>query len=96
MNALMTRSARRPRRIGSAVLAIALAALVGGLASVPARADNDDRGGHEQQRHARVRHPPRPAHGRAAPAYVYAPPPVYYAPPPPPPAIDFVIPLNFR
>lgn len=97
MEALMTQTARRYRHIGGTVLIAGLAALIAGLSSVPARADNDDRGRYEQQQqHARDRHPPRHAYVRAAPAEVYAPPPVYYAPPPPPPAIDFVIPLNFR
>jgi hypothetical protein len=87
MEALMTRPARGHRPIGGAVLMVALAALIGGLSVSSAHAD--DRG-------RRDRHPPHRAYGYAAPAYVYAPPPVYYAPPPPPPAIDFVIPLNFR
>jgi hypothetical protein len=87
MGALITRLARRRRHIGGAVLMVAMAALIGGLSVGPARAD--DRG-------HRDHHPQRRAYGYAAPAYVYAPPPVYYEPPPPPPAIDFVIPLNFR
>jgi hypothetical protein len=45
---------RRPA-IGRAVLALALAAIIGGVAALPARADNDDnRGhgrGHQQDRH---------------------------------------------
>jgi len=94
MHALTTRLARTHRQIGGAVLTLALAALIGGLSSVPARADNDDRGRNEQ--HARNHHPPRRVYTREAPAYVYAPPPVYYAPPPQPPVIDFVIPLHFR
>jgi hypothetical protein len=97
MEALMTRPARRQRHLAGAVLTIALAALIGGLSSVPARADNDDHGRYEQERHARHHHHPvRHPYVRPAPGYVYAPPPVYYAPPPPPPAIDFVIPLHFR
>ncbi|HVA14021.1 MAG TPA: hypothetical protein VNF99_12275 [Stellaceae bacterium] len=99
----MTPIASRQRSIRGGVLMAALAAaLIGGLSSVPARADNRadnyDRGrnvqqerSHREQRPAR-RYYPR----RQAPSYVYSPPPVYYAPPAPPPAIDFVFPLNFR
>lgn len=94
MEALITRPAIRVRHIGGVVLMGALAALIGGLATTPARADNDDRGRNEQ--HERARHPAPRHYVRQAPAVVYAPPAVYYAPPPPPPAIDFVIPLNFR
>ena len=83
-------------------LTVALAALIGGLASLPARADDDDRGRSMQQEHSdRARHPVRHSRHHAdnryeAPSYVYAPPPVYYVPPPRQPAIDLVFPLNFR
>jgi hypothetical protein len=98
MEALMTQPARTYLHIGGTVLTVALTALIGGLSAVPARADNDDRdrGRYEHQERARDRHHERRAYDQAPPPYVYAPPPVYYAPPPPPPAIDFVIPLDFR
>lgn len=81
---------------------LALAVLIGGLSTAPARAD-DDRGrnehhgdrGHEDRGRG-DRHQSRGYYEGRAPGYVYAPPPVYYAPPPGPPAIDFVFPLRFR
>jgi hypothetical protein len=80
-------------KIGGIALTIALAALIGGLSSLPARAD-DDRG--RDAHHDRGRHPVHHSVGYAAPVYVTAPPPVYYAPPPQRPAIDLVFPINIR
>jgi len=90
------------RRLGGVALTVALIAFTGGLSSVSARADDDDRGRGAQHDHAKPnRRPSHPSASHsngyyAAPRYVYAPPPVYYAPPPPPPAISFVFPFVFR
>ena len=91
----------KQRKLGAICVSAALAALVGGLAAMPARADDDDRGRNVRQEHNdRARHPVR--HVRRmdnryeAPRYVYAPPPVYYVAPPRQPAVDFIFPLNFR
>jgi len=91
---------KKQRALGSIFVSAALAVLIGGLASVPARAD-DDRGRNVQQEHKeKARHPVhharRPDNRYEAPSYVYAPPPVYYEPPPRQPAVDFIFPLNFR
>jgi hypothetical protein len=96
------RTTRPSNKHGTLVLSAALAILIGGLTSVPARADGDDgRGRNVQQAYNdRARHPVR--HVRhvdnryEAPRYVYAPPPVYYVSPPQRPAIDLIFPLNFR
>jgi hypothetical protein len=91
------RARTKNQAIAGMVLTVALAALIGGLSAVPARADNDDRGRNVQhERVQRERHRPHAAHRYEAPQYIYAPPPVYYAPPPRPPVIDFVFPLRFR
>ncbi len=93
-----TQIKRGYRKFGGIALTLALVALVVGLASLPARADDDDRGRNDQHERAhRDRHPPPHRYsGYEAPRYIYAPPPVYYAPPPRPPAIDFIFPLQFR
>ncbi len=99
MNTVTTQNSKKSRKLGTIVLTAVLAALIGGLASVPARANNDDHGRNEQQEH-KVRHPVhhvRHVDNRyEAPSYVYAPPPVYYVAPQRQPAVDFVFPLNFR
>lgn len=84
--------------IGTIALTVSLVALLGGLSSVPARADDDDRGRYEQRdRGHRDRDwSHRSYYHDEAPRYLYAPPPVYYDPPPRRPALDFVFPLNFR
>ena len=84
MNASRTRTTARYGKTGGMVLTVALAALIGCLSSVSARADND-RGRNVQHERAKPnRHPPHRSvshsYGYAAPGYVYAPPPVYYAP----------------
>lgn len=81
------------RSAGGVALTIALAALMGGLFTIPARADDDHGRDVHQVQHRRP--PPRRPSGYRAPAYVYAPPPVYYAPPQAP-AIDLVFPLEIR
>jgi len=92
----------KQRKLGSICVSAALAVLIGGLASMPARADDDDRGRNVRQEYnnGRTRHPThhvRRVYDRyRAPSYVYAPPPVYYVAPPRQPAIDFVFPLTFR
>jgi len=100
MDSAMTRTGKRRWRYSPAVLALVIAALTGGLLTVPAKADDRDRG-RQMERHHEGRDRDRGRedyrlHSYGAPAYVYAPPPVYYAPPPGPPVIDFVFPLRFR
>jgi hypothetical protein len=99
------------RNLGRTVAALALAAIIGSIAAVPARADDDHgRGrGHDEyrggDRHGgRDRYQWREREWRhdhpsvyVAPGYYpYAPPPVVYAPPPVPPSLNFVFPLNLR
>jgi hypothetical protein len=101
-------SGGKPFRIalGRTVSALALAALIGGVAALPARADNDDHGwrgrGHQEARHDDDRyrwrdrewHYDHPNVYVAPNYYAYAPPPVVYAPPPVPPSLNFVFPLG--
>jgi len=104
METATTRSRREYRKAGGRVLTVALAALIGGLVALPARADNDERGrndqqyrGYQEQRHPNYRaEAPRRSYGYESPRYVYAPPPVYYAEPPRRPVIDFIFPFEFR
>ena len=102
MNVTATPTGKKRRRIGAIAISATLAAAIGGLAAMPARADDDDRGRNVQhhERHDRGRHPAhrtyRHDYRYEQPSYVYAPPPVYYAPPPRQPAIDFIFPLTFR
>jgi hypothetical protein len=101
MNTVTTQTSKKSRKLGTIVLTAVLAGLIGGLASVPARADNDDHGRNvQQERHDKVRHPVHHVshmdNRYVAPSYVYAPPPVYYVAPARQPAVDFVFPLNFR
>jgi hypothetical protein len=100
MEAAMTRTRREYRKAGGMVLTVALAALIGGLVALPARADNDERGRNDQhdrgyqEQHA---YQPQRSYNRyEAPRYIYAPPPVYYAAPERRPAIDFIFPFEFR
>lgn len=88
------------RMIRAAAAALAMAVLLGGVAS-PAGADPYDRDQHDQhdQRRAPVRHrrpppPPRRDWGYDVPTYVQAPPPMVYAPPEGPAVLNFS--LNFR
>jgi hypothetical protein len=103
MDPAMQRTGSRCQKLAPSVVALALAAIIGGAPTAPAHAQNyDGNRGREMYRDHDNRH-----HGRdrdryetrsyRSPAYVYAPPPVYYyAPPPPPPVIDLVFPLRFR
>jgi len=105
MNAAMQRIGTACRNLAppvvAPILAIALAAVIGGASTVPAYAQEsngryeqrqrDNRDHHRQYDRDRYR-----SNSYEHPAYVYAPPPVYYAPPPGPPVIDFVFPLRFR
>src|SRR5579864_1565756 len=103
METATTRTSRDYRRVGGMVLTVALAALIGGLVVLPARADNDERWRNDQQyrgyqqpqRNYRAE-APRRSYGYESPRYVYAPPPVYYAEPPRRPVIDFIFPFEFR
>jgi hypothetical protein len=95
---------------GRAAIALALAAIIGGLTALPARADDDDRGDRGRGYESRDNDHRRDDRGRwrerewhrdhpdvyAAPGYAYAPPPVVYAPMLVPPALNFVFPLRFR
>jgi hypothetical protein len=96
METAMTRTDRKYWKVGGILLTATLAALIGGMSALPARADNDDRGRNDQ------RDQPRPSYRAEAPRhyeerrYVYAPPPVYYAAPPRRPAIDFIFPFEIR
>jgi hypothetical protein len=103
MEPAMLRSGRRCRNLAPSVVALALAAIIGGAATAPARAQEYDQGGRErhweQHDHGNRNHyreSDRDTRYYSRPSYVYAPPPVYYAPPPGPPIIDFVFPLRFR
>jgi hypothetical protein len=89
---------------GRALLVLAVAAGVASSATVPARADDDHRGGNrhydrrDEHYDNRDRGDRRDYHpyGGYAPGYVYAPPPVYYAPPPLSPGINLIFPLRIR
>jgi hypothetical protein len=85
------------------VVALALAAIVGGVAAQPARADDDRGRGREEGRgdNHRDRGRDRDWHRRhpdvyVAPGYAYAPPPVVYAPIPVAPSLNFFFPMRFR
>jgi hypothetical protein len=101
MEAAKTRTGKEYRKVGGFVLTVTLAALIGGLSTLPARADDDNRG---RDQHERSYQPqpsyrseaPRRYYGNEERRYVYAPPPVYYAPPPRRPVIDFIFPFEFR
>jgi hypothetical protein len=106
------RSGQVRRRFGRAVLALALATVIGGAGMAAARADDNEgrrqgndnhRQGNDGRRQGQAAHrgydrgqEQHRSYRYAAPANVYAPPPVYYAPPSGPPVIDFVFPLSFR
>jgi len=100
MKPALKRIGTRYRKLAPSVLAIALAAIVGGASLAPALAQerNDDRGRHVQRGHERHYSNRDRGYDRSyeSPAYVYSPPPVYYAPPAPPSGINFVFPLRFR
>ncbi len=99
----MNPSKMQKRTIGKAVLALALASIIGGIAVVPARADDrdwrhDDRDWrHDErvERHDRDWYRHHHVVVAPTPGYVVAP-PVVYAPPPPPPGISLVFPLAIR
>jgi hypothetical protein len=108
MEPAMLRIGRKCRNLVPSVMALALAAVIGGASTTPTRAQEYDgnRGrdvhrGHDDSQRNRQRDRGQHAYrgedpSDDRPAYVYAPPPVYYAPPPAPPVIDFVFPLRFR
>jgi hypothetical protein len=89
-----TRTARLTRTL---VLSLGVAALLGGIAAAPARADDDDWHHERHERRERREHAQREREAWCAyhpgacgypQRYVYAPPPpVVYAPPPPPPVV---------
>jgi hypothetical protein len=88
---------RRSRALRSVLLVFAAAVA---LSSVPALADEHDRGrDRDHDRRERVVHERREHRYYAPPPVVYAPPPVAYAPPPvvyqPMPSFNVVIPLRF-
>lgn len=91
--ATQRRQITRIRR--NAAVAVVLATALGGVASLPALAE--DEGWHRShERHEwrdrdwRERH----AYVYAAPGYFYAPPSVVYVPPPVTPSVNFVFPLG--
>jgi hypothetical protein len=106
---MKTISISRPQLRRTAV-ALALAAIIGGVAAHPARADDDHGRGHDRGRgheewHGNGHHDDRGRerdwrrHHRdvyVAPGYAYAPPPVVYAPIPVAPSLNFFFPLRFR
>jgi hypothetical protein len=101
---MKTISTRRAK-LGSVAISLALAAIIGGIAVQPARADDDDRGrGHEESRrddHYRGHDRDHDWQRRhrdvyVSPGYDYAPPPVVYAPIPVAPSLNFFIPLRFH
>jgi len=101
MEPAMLRTGRICRKLAPSVVALALAAVIGGASTAPAQAqDSNWNRGHEVQRDHDNRHhyrrSERDTRYYSRPAYAYAPPPVYYAPPPGPPVIDLVFPLRFR
>ena len=87
--------------LGRVVLAVILAAILGGVAAAPLRAEEDWRRHEARERHERQRHERdyRRAHRgyvHEPPAVVAVPPAVVYAPPPPPAIFSLVFPLQFR
>lgn len=98
---MMTAVARR-RTLRTLVLALGMAALMGGIAAAPALADDHWRHDRGWREHEWRRHHPHPVAVYPAPAYAYAPPPVIYAPPPPPPVVyappglNIVVPLHIH
>jgi hypothetical protein len=103
MKPAMLRTGWKCRKLAPSVLALALAALIGGLSIAPAQAQDSDwnrrhqvQRNHDNRYHDRNRGREYQYRSYERPAYVYSPPPVYYAPPPGPPVIDFVFPLHFR
>jgi hypothetical protein len=102
---MKTISTRRAK-LGRVAISLALAAIIGGIAVQPARADDDRGRGREEWRgddhyrgHDRDRdHDWHRRHRDVyvAPGYDYAPPPVVYAPIPVAPSLNFFIPLRFR
>lgn len=106
---ILAKPLTNPRRLlRSAALALVLAAVAGGVATRPARADDGWHRGHEWREHAWREHEWREhawrerewrlhhAYAYAPPPYVYAPAPAYaYAPPPVVYAPPPVASLNF-
>lgn len=86
----------RYRKLSGIAMVLTLAGLIGGLSSMPARADDDRERNVQRERSQAPRHLSHRYYRHEAPRYVYAPPPVYYAPPLQPPVIDFIFPLRFR
>jgi hypothetical protein len=104
MKPAILRIGRICRKLAPPLAALALAAVIGGASTTPARAQEfDGNRGHQMKRDHDNRHHYRQHdddryeyHSYERPAYVYVPPPVYYAPPPAPPVVDLVFPLRFR
>jgi hypothetical protein len=104
MNPAILRIGSICRKLTPPLAALALAAIIGGASTTPARAqDSDGNRGHQMKRDHDNRHHHRQRdddrheyYSYERPAYVYTPPPVYYAPPPAPPVVDLVFPLRFR
>lgn len=106
----MTIAIARRRTLQSLVLALGVTALLGGIATAPARADDDWHYHHEWREHEWREHEWYRRHAYAYPAYPVpgyayaAPPPVIYAPPPPPPpvfyapapALNLIVPIHIR
>jgi hypothetical protein len=99
MESPKTRALKRSNALRAIMAALAL---LGGLSTTPAQADDHDQGRGDARPHERDRHdhhrPGRREYVYEHPhGYYIAPPPVYqYQPPPPPPALDFVFPLHLR
>jgi len=88
-----TRTGREYRKVGGIVLTVVLAAMLGGLSALPARADDNDRGRDDQQnrgyndqqnRGYQEQRAPQRSYRTEAPrrTYRYAEPKYVYAPPP--------------
>jgi len=95
MTTASTRNERGYRSVGGMMLAVTLAAMMGGLSVAPARADDNDHRNDQHRAQPAQRRPVR-SYRHDEPQYVYAPPPVYYAPPERRPAIDLVFPIEIR
>jgi hypothetical protein len=108
MRPSITQAPQGRASLGKIVLALTVAAVLGGLAPGPALSDDHDRRDRDQKRSHRVYRPaPRYSqpYGYAqpygyyypTPPVVYAPPPVVYAPPPSPGiSLFFGFPIRIR
>src|SRR5271155_2430817 len=83
-----TQQTKISRRLRVGIFALTLAAILGGVAAAPARADDDNwryqrQGWHDHEwREHEWREHHRRGYFYAQPSYYYATPPVYVAPPP--------------